>query len=239
VVQGDSVLFTALFTDGYRTAIRHPASTHVNYSAEDRFSQSVNDGKIWTEESSQISRIVSRGMGDQSPQLQVEDAEFPVASADGKFLAYLRSTKGRSRMWLRSLKTGAPGDTPITPPELDVREMSFFPDDSLVFSAAKNSGAPQLFSVDLAGNIRPLESGEARYPSVSPDGLWLAYSRQGRGIWNLWLTDLQTNETHRFTNEECNDIAPNWGGDSRTLVFASDCGRALGFTALRHRQVRP
>jgi Tol biopolymer transport system component len=93
--------------------------------------------------------------------------------------------------------------------------------------------------VDLAGNIRPLESGEARYPSVSPDGLWLAYSRQGRGIWNLWLTDLQTNETHRFTNEECNDIAPNWGGDSRTLVFASDCGRALGFTALRHRQVRP
>jgi Tol biopolymer transport system component len=239
VVQGDSVLFTAMFTDGYRTAIRNLASTHVNYSAEDRFSQSVAVGKIWTEESGLTSRILSRGMGDQSPQLEVEDAEFPVASADGKFLAYLRSTKGRSRMWLRSLKTGGPGDTPITPPELDVREMSFFPHDSLVFSAAANSGAPQLFSVDLAGNIRPLESGEARYPSVSPDGRWLAYSRQDRGIWNLWLMDLQTNETRRFTNEECNDIAPNWGGDSRTLVFASDCGRALGFTALRHRRVRP
>lgn len=239
VVQGDSVLFTAMLSDGYHTAIRNPAGTQVNYSADDRFSQSVAVGKIWTEESSQASRIVSRSIGDKSPQPEVEDAEFPVASSDGKFLAYLRSTKGRSGMWLRSLKTGVLDDAPITPPDLDVREMSFFSDDSLIFSAAANSGAPQLFSVDLAGNLRPLESGEARYPSVSPDGQWLAYSRQDRGTWNLWLMNVHTKETRRITNEECNDTAPTWGADSRTLVFASDCGRALGFTALHRRRVIP
>ena len=238
VVQGDSVVFTALLPDGYRTAMRNTLGTRVNKSADDQFSQSAGIGKTWTEESSQTSRIVSRGMDDKSSQLEVEDAEFPVASPDGKFLAYLRSTKGRSRMWLRPLQESALGDAPITPLDLDVREMSFLSDDSLVFSATTTDGAPQLFNVDLAGNVRPL-SGEARYPSVSPDGRWLAYGRQDRGVWNLWLMDLHTSETRRITNEECNDIAPAWEADSQTVVFASDCGRALWFTALYRRRVVP
>jgi Tol biopolymer transport system component len=142
-------------------------------------------------------------------------------------------------MWLRPLRKGALGDAPLTPPDLDVQEMSFFSDDSLVFAAAANGGAPQLFTVDLAASVRPLDSGEARYPSVSPDGRWLAYGRQDRGVWNLWLMDLHTKETRRITNEECNDITPSWEPDSQTLVFASDCGRALWFTALYRRRVIP
>jgi Glycosyltransferase family 87/WD40-like Beta Propeller Repeat len=239
VIQGDSVMFTALLPDGYHTAIRNRAGTRMSNSVDDQLSQSAAVGKIWTEESSYTPRIVSHGIDDESSRLEVEDAEFPVASPDGRFLAYLRSTKGRSRMWLRPLQKGALGDTPITPPDLDVREMSFFSDDSLVFAAAANGGAPQLFTVDLAASVRPLDSGEARYPSVSPDGRWLAYGRQDRGVWNLWLMDLHTHEIHRITNEECNDITPSWEPDSQTLVFASDCGRALWFTALYRRRVIP
>jgi Tol biopolymer transport system component len=178
-------------------------------------------------------------MDDKSGRLEVEDAEFPVASSDGKFLAYLRSTKGRSRMWLRPLQMGGLEDTPITPPNLDVREMSFFSDDSLVFAAAPNGGASQLFTVDLAGNVRQLDSGESRYPSVSPDGRWLAYSHQEGAVLNLWLRDLHTSQTSRITNGQCNDMAPAWEADSQTLIFASDCGRALWFTALYRRRVIP
>jgi hypothetical protein len=239
VVQGDSVLFTALLSDGYRTGIRNRGSTRMYNSADDQLNQSAAGGKIWTEESSQTSRIVSRRIDDESSRPEVEDAEFPVASSDGKFLAYLRSTKGRSRMWLRPLQKGALGDSPITPPDLDVWEMSFFSDDSLVFAAATNGGSPQLFTLDLAGNVRRLDRGEARYPSVSPDGRWLAYGRQDRGVWNLWVIDLETDKTRRITNEECNDIAPTWEADSQTLVFASDCGRALWFTALQRHRVIP
>jgi hypothetical protein len=239
VVQGDSVLFTALLPDGYRSGIRNRVDTRVNSSVGDQLSQSAAVGKIWTEESGQISRIVSRGIKDEPSRPEVEDAEFPVASPDGKFLAYLRSTKGRSRIWLRPLREGSLGDTPITPADLDAWEMSFLSNDSLVFAAAANGGAPRLFKVDLAGSVRPLDSGEARYPSVSPDGRWLAYGRQDRGVWNLWLMDLHTEETRRITNEECNDITPSWEPDSQTLVFASDCGRALSFTALYRRRVIP
>ncbi len=239
VVQGDSVLFTALLPDGYRSAIRNRAGTSVNNNTDDRFSQSTGDGQIWTEESGQTSKIVSHGIDQRSSHPEVEDAEFPVVSADGKYLAYLRSTKGRSRIWLRALQTKGLGDAPITPSALDVREMSFSSDDSVIFAAAESGGSPRLSTVNLAGNVQPLGSGEARYPSVSPDGRWLVYSRLQRGVWNLWLMDLHTDETRRITNEECNDIAPAWEADSHTLVFASDCGRALWFTALYRRRVIP
>ncbi len=239
VVQGDWVLFTTLIPDGYRTAIREDASTRVIDSADDQLSQSAAAGTIWTEESGRISRIVSRGINEESSRLEIADAESPVASPDGKFLAYLRSTTGKSRMWLRPLQKGAFGDTPITLPGLDVWEMSFLTDDSLVIAATTKGSAPHLFIVDLAGIVRPLDSGEARYPAVSPDGRWLAYDRLDRGLWNLWLMDLHTHETRRITNEECNDISPSWEPDSTTLVFASDCGRALWFTALQRRRVIP
>jgi hypothetical protein len=239
VVQSNSVLFTALLPYGYRNATRTPAGTYVNNSADDQFSLSAAAGKVWTEESNETSKIVSRGVDEKSSRFEIENAEFPVASSDGELLAYLRSTKGRSQIWLRSLRKGPPIDRPITPPDLDVREMSFISDGSLVFAATVRDGFPQLFTTDLAGNIRSLASGEARYPSVSPDGRWLAYAGLDRGVWNLWLMDLHAEEKRRITHEECNDIAPTWEADSQTLVFASDCGRGLWFTALYRRRVVP
>ena len=240
VVQSDSVLFTAMLPDGYRNAISNREGTRVTNRDDDQFSQSATGRNTWTEESNRSSRIVSRGPDDGPRRNDIEEAEFPVVSRDGKFLAYLRSTKGKSRIWLRSLQVeNAVPDIPVTLPDLDVYEMSFAPNDSLVFAAAAKGSIPQLFSTDIGGNVRPLERGEARYPAISPDGRWLAYSRQDGGVWNLWLVDLGTGATRRITNEECNDITPTWDADSQTLIFASDCGRALWFTALYRRRIIP
>jgi Tol biopolymer transport system component len=175
----------------------------------------------------------------EASRVEIEDAEHPVASSDGKWLAYLRSIKGKSRLWLRSLQVEDHADTPITPPELDVREMSFFPDGSLVFAAAAEGRGPQIFTVDRGGNILELEGGETRFPAASPDGGWLAYSRENHGVWNLWLRNMHSGETRRLSNGDCNDMSPAWEADSRTLVYASDCGRALWFTALYRRRAVP
>ena len=142
-------------------------------------------------------------------------------------------------MWVRTLQVNNTPDIAVTPPDLDVREMAFLPDGSLVFSAAPKHGLVNLFTVDLAGNVHSLGREEARYPAVSDDGHWLAYSRQQGGVWNLWLREFPTGETHRITNAECNDISPAWEADSKTLVYASDCGRALWLTALVRQQVIP
>jgi Tol biopolymer transport system component len=115
--------------------------------------------------------------------------------------------------------------------------MSFFPNGSLIFSAQSNGGRPGLFLLDPAGTISSLGSDEARYPAVSPDGRWLAFSELQSGNWHLWLRDLHNGQTGRLTQADCNNVEPNWASDSKTLIYASDCGRALWFTALCRRRI--
>jgi len=115
--------------------------------------------------------------------------------------------------------------------------MSFLPNGSLIFSAESNEGRPGLFLLDQAGAISSLGLEEARYPAVSPDGHWLAFSRLQSGNWHLWLRDLHSGQSSRLTHADCNNVEPTWASDSKTLVYASDCGRALWFTALCRRRI--
>jgi Tol biopolymer transport system component len=78
---------------------------------------------------------------------------------------------------------------------------------------------------------------DARYPAVSPDSHWLAYSQLESGNWNLWLRNLNNNQTQRLTRVACNNTEPVWATDSETLIYASDCGRGWGFSALCRRRV--
>jgi Tol biopolymer transport system component len=116
-------------------------------------------------------------------------------------------------------------------------EMSFLPNGSLIFSAESNGERPGLFLLDHAGAISSLGSEEARYPAISPDGHWLAFSELQSGNWHLWLRDLRNGRTSRLTHADCNNVEPTWASDSKTLVYASDCGRALWFTALCRRHI--
>jgi hypothetical protein len=238
VVHSDSVLFTGLLPDGYHRAAIKDSADRVSQSAKDEFGATVVAGKVWTEESDRTSTIVSSAVDGSARTTEINDAEFPVASLNGKYVAYLRSLKGRSRIWLRSANQAGLADVPVTPLGLNVSEMSFAANDSLIFAAAEDHRPPGLFSADFAGHLRPLLLGEARYPAVSPDAQWLAYSRLSHGYWNLWLTDLHSGSLRRVTDEPCNDISPAWSTDGHELIFASDCGRALWFTALRHQNIR-
>jgi Tol biopolymer transport system component len=152
-------------------------------------------------------------------------------------LAYLREEHGRGGIWLRDLDHQEGGDRSLTPAAYDALEMTFLANGSLIFSADLNGRRPGLFLVDHAGSISPLDSEEARYPAVSPDGHWLAFSKLQSGNWNLWLRDLRNGQTSRLTHADCNNVEPTWDSDSKTLVYASDCGRALWFTALCRRRI--
>ena len=237
VVDGRSVFFTAMLLQplGYRTGEESDGVVRFRTSPVDQLTVAAGGGEQWIEEAHQKSQIISTGPN----PIKVDDAEFPVASSDGKRLAFLREDHGRARMWVRALDQPASEDKPLTPPGLDVLEMAFLPDDGLVFAATSGNGRPELYLVNVAGKLSPLLTEEARYPAISPDGRWLAYSRLQRGNWNLWIREMHTGETRRITNADCNSVGPSWEVDSRTLVYASDCGRALWFTALCRRQVLP
>ena len=238
-VHNGSIFFTSMLADGYRVGQRTGDRVDLSDGLTDRLGLVATSHKLWAEESHNGSRIVSMG-ADLAPQgLEVEDAEFPVPSRDGKWLAYLRSERGSGRIWLRSLNDEGTSDKPATPVGLNVLEMTFLPDDSLIFAAAQAHQAPHIFYIDSYGKLLQLSTEEARYPSVSPDGEWLAYARQSAGVWNLWLRNRQTGEERRVTNADCNDVFPSWEADSKTLIFASDCGRGLGLTALYRQRALP
>jgi Tol biopolymer transport system component len=122
-----------------------------------------------------------------------------------------------------------------------VFDFCFFPDNRVVF-AGRRSGAPALFVVGaemtppapLAVSDRPV-----RYPAVSPDGRWLAYAEREGGNWQLWGLALDGGERRRLTSADCNSISPAWRADSKRLVYASDCGRAVGVTTLVELQAVP
>jgi Tol biopolymer transport system component len=140
---------------------------------------------------------------------------------------------------MHSLKEAVSVDIPITPPSLNVFEMSFSPDGSIAFAAAERDQAPHLFLIKDMGPLQQVISEEARYPSISPDGKWLAYSRRSGGVWNLWLRRMNFVDDRRVTDADCNDVSPSWEADSRTLLFASDCGRGFGLTTLYRQHVLP
>jgi Tol biopolymer transport system component len=48
----------------------------------------------------------------------------------------------------------------------------------------------------------------------------------------LTLLDLATGARRRLTDADCNAVTPVWQSDAQTLVYASDCGRHVGQTAL-------
>ncbi len=234
-IEGDSTLFIALLSNGYHSAVARGTAVRFSDKADgDHLAITATDGEYWIEQVGRESNLRSSLTGRDD----IWNAESPVASFDGHWLAFLRETQGRAQIWVRSMDQSNSSEKFLTPPNLNVLEMSFLPNNSLIFSA-DSMRHPSLYVADQQGNIQSLRIYDARYPSVSPDGRWLVYSKLQRGNWNLWLSDVSTGQTSRLTHAECNDTEPIWTRDSQTLLYASDCGRGLWLSALYRRRVIP
>jgi hypothetical protein len=201
---------------------------------------SPNVAEGWLEVAGRTSRI-ARFERDASDlvaarlPVDVEDGEQPVISSDGRLLAFLRPRRGRSGLWVVE-RDGPSWSVPreIVDADRDVLELAFFPDDRIAFSAWRRGGS-RLFVTDPRGTA-PVEIGlsqhDVRYPAVSPDGRWIAYAQKDGANWQLWVAPLPAGQPRRLTDADCNSVSPAWRADARRLVYATDCGRGLGHTAL-------
>jgi Tol biopolymer transport system component len=83
------------------------------------------------------------------------------------------------------------------------------------------------------GMVEPLTgvAGPARYPAISNDGKRLAFSRRKWGSWQLVVRDLATGAEQQLTHTACNATLPSWE-DANTLLYATDCGRGFGLSAI-------
>ncbi len=248
-VGNNEVLFTtiSLNWDYYLTAWLHQGSVALLNLGADTFHPALapDSSSAWVELASTKSRIIRLSLRAwtaprEGVTVEVEDAEQPVVSADGRWLLFTRAIRGHGSLWLKQLGPVKPGASmnaavrELVGPGYDVREAAFLDDHRIIF-AGKPGRSSRLFVVAMeSSDIRELKTspGPVRFPAVSPDGKWLALSRNEWGAWHIWVMNLATGDERRVSDTDCNDVTPAWLPDSRGLLYATDCGRAFGLTAL-------
>jgi hypothetical protein len=238
---GTGVRYIAFTLDGYRLITEDRNATWTDPPADsndDDLSFTSGFGRILVERAaSPQSQVIDL----QAPSRAViQDARDPMLSIDGRSLAFIRGDRGRGRLIARAaFQSDSPTDVALTQPSLNVYEASFLSWKDYAFSATDGTEPPQIYLTNGTQSNQPLALGESRYPALSPDGQWLAYSHFERGVWNLWVRDEKTEATERIGNVPCNQIQPAWENDSKTLLYSTDCGRSLWFTAIARRRVIP
>lgn len=234
----DALCYTAFTLSGYHLVVQgHNHSLSSSADPIDDLSSSSSSGSLLVERASApYSRIVD--LSDANNTI-VDNARDPMLSANGRDLAFLRDDRGRGRLLLRRSFQSSTAELPLTSPTLNVYEASFLSPNVYAFSATPDGGRPGIFLTDGTHHNTPLGIISARYPALSPDAHWLAYSHLQHGVWNLWLRDQSTGNIRRIADLPCNQIHPIWQSDSKTLLYATDCGRSLWFTAIAHRRVIP
>jgi Tol biopolymer transport system component len=229
------VFYVAMMFDGYHSAVQSPDAIQFSRPGQkDILGVSATNDERWQEVVGADSTIESS----KAERGSIPHATSPVASVDGRWIAYLREDQGRARAWGKDMMRPADRERAITPDDQNVMEMSFTPSGALIYSAT-SGGRPHLLMMDETGKAGSLSEEDARYPAVSPNGHWLAYSHLEGGNWRLWLRNLEDGHAYRLSEATCNNISATWTANSKELIYGSDCGRALWFTALCKRRVLP
>ena len=250
-IKGQDVLFTHMDRGGYTIdqAVNRTV-TDMFSGPEDNFHPAASpiSGVVWLEHASPgVSRIVrvdNENVGEAAQTLEIDNAQQPVISPDGQFLAFLREKEGRNVLMVKVIgqsKSQAAGSVyQVAGAEYDVSEATFTRRDNLIFSSHRQ-GKFSLYLSSLDGKVQPLGMPDcsARYPAASRDGKWLAFSCEQRGNWHLMVARLDGAEKKELTAGDCNSVSPAWTLDSKRLVYATDCGRGLGLTALAQIEVIP
>jgi hypothetical protein len=236
--QGTETRYIAFDQSGYHLAWQDQDAHWLDPSAGDDLSFAGNSLDFWIERGlSPHSVIVNLREPGRSV---VNDAREPILSVDGQNLAFVRDTAGRGQLMVRrGFRSDAAIEVPLTPHSSNVYEASFLSEKEYAFSAVEDGRPPQVYLTDSMHANAPLSLGESRYPALSPDDRWMAYSHLEDGVWNLWVRDQRTGSTRRLADVPCNQIQPSWQDGSKTLLYGTDCGRSLWFTAVARRPVVP
>jgi hypothetical protein len=227
VLQGRSIIYEAIAQDRY--LLRENTAGAIRtmpFQGEAFHPTAAESGPVYFELVSGGRSQIYAYNGEVRPLAIAEpNPREPAISRDGARLAFV----SQDRLYVRAdgeTKRLATGDALSGP--------AFFPDGAQIAFAEGPPGRRTIRAVDLdSGASRILESGgDAFEPAISPDGAMLAFALSGAGSRQIWIQSLATGARRDLTAGPCNNDSPAWSADSRSLVFASDCGRGFGLPAL-------
>jgi len=157
-------------------------------------------------------------------------------SRDGNELAFFGRKGRRHSLFIVSALTGA------TLREIDVKQdqpagPSFFPDGKKILFSAYEKGRRDIFAVDLVtGTSENLTQNDLfeKAPTISPDGLRVAYSiRVGRTD-KIFLSPLSNlNERRQITFGPDQNVCPSFSLDGDTIFYAGNAREAYNVYSVR------
>jgi hypothetical protein len=109
------------------------------------------------------------------------------------------------------------------------------PNGPTYFELVAHGGSTMMQFDPLSRKTTPVVGSADVHPSnsaLSPDGRRLAFTSDAGGSQHIFIKDVATSRVSRVTGGNCNNSEPAWDLSGRTIVFASDCGRAVGLSAL-------
>ena len=108
-----------------------------------------------------------------------------------------------------------------------IREFTTVPDRNLLLYT-KSPPDQKLWAMDLkAGGAlaaaRQFDLGTSVYgtPDISPDGRWVAYAKNDRGLGKLFVTPFDSNAPRPLPTPSPDAWSPSWSPDGRSLAYAS------------------
>ena len=160
------------------------------------------------------------------------DGQEPALSPNGKWLAFIREQQGIGTVELLPSDSNKSPQT-VLPASYHPLDMTVTDEGDVIAASGSVSNPHILLVRHETGDVSELRElgGSVRYPSISPDGKRLAFVRRNRGSWRLFVRTLATGEEQQLTHAFCNASSPSWV-NSRTLLYATDCGRGVGLSAL-------
>jgi len=114
------------------------------------------------------------------------------------------------------------------------------PEGPIDFELVANGTSAEMELDPVTGRVRTRsETGPlpAPGPIASPDGRWTVSAVAGAGPRRIWLERSDGTGGRWLTGGPCSSWDPAWELDSRSIVFASDCGRAVGLPTLRRARI--
>jgi len=169
---------------------------------------------------------------------------FPKFSPDGKWIAFTGQYEGDEQVYVIPTEGGIPRQLTFYPANgplpprwgYDNQVYGWSPDGKSVLFRSMRQGwdltDTRLYLVDVDGGLpRPLPMPVSGAGDLSPDGKKAVYTpltrdfrswKRYQGGWaqDLWIFDLQSDETTRVTDNPRTDRDPMWIGDK--IYFASD-----------------
>ncbi len=160
----------------------------------------------------------------------------PRWSPDGKWLAFNSDREGGSQVFLIPAVGGPVRQLTFHSVETTVHD--WFPDNqSLLVTTSRETYRPGIYRLDaVTGRLKLLVIDESKclFPSVSPDGNWIAYTRgalvdlirkgyRGSANYDIYVAPVDRSSPPRpLTETDCNEMWPVWGVDNTTVYFTSE-----------------